>query len=191
MEGLVDLAREVISLLVLANVHVQFRNLMGVHTWSRDLDGPGPVEVVVAEVEGELLDHFFLQGGVVEGHVEVGWQNTPLGCELGHQVKIILDVRVSILHDLVVNQASRGRVLKCTVLTLNKESLSDPLVDDDNSYVRLFLCQVVGLIDSLSDLGDFLLEYLSSHGITNTIPVDDEVIWVAPMSLLKATHCSL
>lgn len=191
MESLIDLAGEVISPLILADVHVELRDLVCVHARSGHLDRTRPVEVVVAQVEGQLLDHFLLQGGVVESNVEVGWQDTPLGCELGHQVEIILDVRVIILHDLVVNQAPRRWVLNGSIFTLNKEPLSDSLVDDDNSDVRLLLGEVVGLMDSLSDLSDLLLEDLSSHGITNTISVDNEVIREISMALSKATHCSL
>ena len=94
MEGLLDSLGEVLSLGVLADVHVELCDLVGVHAGRRDLDGSRPVEVVVAEVVGELLDGVLLEWGVVEGHVEVSGQHAALGGGLRHQVEVVLDVGV-------------------------------------------------------------------------------------------------
>ena len=51
---------------------------MSVLAWSRDLDGPAPVEIEVAEVIGELLEGILRQVRVVIGHEKVGWQNAAL-----------------------------------------------------------------------------------------------------------------
>jgi hypothetical protein len=73
----------------------------------------------------------------------------------------------------------------------NKESLSNPLVDNDDSDERLLLGRVVGLINCLSELLNFFLQNLTSHCITNTISVDYEVLWEILMALTENTHSSL
>ena len=60
---------------------------------------------------------------------------------------------------------------------LNKESLSDSLVHNDESDGWLVGTLVVHLGDDLLELCDFLLDDLPSHGISYTISVDDEVVW--------------
>jgi hypothetical protein len=61
VESLIDFVREVVGLGVLADVHVELSDLVGVHAWSRNLDGTRPVEVVVAQIEGQLLNNLLLQ----------------------------------------------------------------------------------------------------------------------------------
>ena len=73
----------------------------------------------------------------------------------------------------------------------NKESLSDSFVDNDDCDEGLLLCCVVGLADGLTKLIDFLLKHLFSHGITNSVSVDDEVLWEIFMTISEATKCSL
>ena len=70
---------------------------------------------------------------------------------------------------------------------LNKESLSNSLVDDDQCDCRFFGTLVVHHVDDLLELSDLLLDDLPSHSISDTISVDDEVIWEHSlrMSLLK------
>ena len=48
VEGFIHIACEVLSLGVLSNVHVEFSNLVGIHTGSRNFDWSSPVEVEVA-----------------------------------------------------------------------------------------------------------------------------------------------
>ena len=74
--------------------YVELSHLVSVHAGSRHLDGPLPVEVVVAEVEGQLLKDVFLDGGVVVSHVEVGRCNTALGGILGDQEEVVLSVAI-------------------------------------------------------------------------------------------------
>ena len=58
--------------------HVELRNLVGVLAWSGNLDWPCPVEVTMAEREGELLDLDLFQRALVEGDEAVGRQDTTL-----------------------------------------------------------------------------------------------------------------
>ncbi len=70
----------------------------------------------------------------------------------------------------------------------NKESLSDPLVDDNHRNEGLSLGGVVGLVDGLAELSDLLLEDLPSHGITDTISVDDEVLRVISVVVVETSE---
>ncbi len=47
VEGFIDIASEVLGLQVFSNVHVEFCNLVSIHTWSRNFDGTRPVEIEV------------------------------------------------------------------------------------------------------------------------------------------------
>jgi len=58
MESLIDLWREVLGYSVLANVHIELSDLVGIHAWSRDLDWACPVVVVVTEIVSQLLHSF-------------------------------------------------------------------------------------------------------------------------------------
>lgn len=44
--------------------------------------------------------------------------------------------------------------------------------------MRLLGGSVVDFFNGLSELRDFMLKNLGSHSISNTISVDDEVVWV-------------
>ena len=58
--------------------HVELSDLVGVLAWSGNLDWPCPVEVTMAEREGELLDLDLFQGAFVEGDKAVSSQDTTL-----------------------------------------------------------------------------------------------------------------
>lgn len=62
-----------------AEVHEELSNLVCVHAWRGHLDGAGPVEVVVAQIESQLLNHCLLEGRVVMRHVVVSGQDAALG----------------------------------------------------------------------------------------------------------------
>ena len=90
---------------LLAEVLEELSDLVGVHAGGGDLDRAGPVKVVVAQVEGQLLYHRLGHRAVVVRHVEVRRQHTALGCRLRHQVEVILTLAVLVLDDLSVNEA--------------------------------------------------------------------------------------
>ena len=58
MKSFIDLRREVLGHSVLADVHIELSDLVGIHAGSRDLDWTCPVVVVVAEIISQLLDSF-------------------------------------------------------------------------------------------------------------------------------------
>jgi len=69
-------------------------------------------------------------------------------------------------------------------IVLDEESLSDALVHHNKSDFRRVLALVVDLIEHFLELGDLLSDDLISHGITDTISVDDVVCWQKVPSML-------
>lgn len=191
MEGLCNAFTELDGPGLFSKVHEELCDLVGIHAGSRDLDGTCPVEVVVTEVKGELLNDRLLNWRVIEGHVEVSREDASLSCGLWDQIEVILSLRVLILNYLGVNESPAGWVVKPALAVLNEEPLCDPLVHNDDSDVGLLLGEVVGLIDGLSKLLDFCLKNLPAHGITNTVSVDNEMLRVVSMSLYEAAKSSL
>ena len=65
------------------------------------------------------------------------------------------------------------------VLAHMEESLSDTLVDNYQRVLWkiLFLCVTVLFTDNLVELLEFVTDDLGSHGISNTVSVDENVIW--------------
>ena len=138
------------------DVHVELCDLVGVLTRSGHFDGAGPVEVEVAEREGQLLNLNPFEFRVVLGHEEVGRQNAALGSTgRGHE-EVELLVAVTVLHQTLVNDAPRRRVLKFLLTVGHEEALADPLVDHYHSDLgfqsRLVVQDIEGSF-KLRDLG--------------------------------------
>ena len=110
-------------------------DLIGEHARSRDLDGIGPVVVVVAESIGEVEDGLLGDQRGVLSYVEVSGLHCTLGHRVGHEeeVESALD-NFGLLDETVVDIGSlRGIENVSLVRTsgLLKESLSHALIDDD------------------------------------------------------------
>lgn len=123
-------------------------------------------------------------------HVVVSGQDASLSRVLRDQVEVIVLQVVLILDHLLINERALRRILEDSVL-LNKESLSDPLVDDDDCHEGLFLGLVVGLINGCLELRYLLKKNLASHSITNTISIDDEVFRVVLVLVSETAKSSL
>jgi len=85
-----------------------------VHAGSGHLDGTGPIEVVVAQGKGQLLQLNLGQSGLVEGHEEVSGAHATLGAADGHKEEVKLVVSASgrgALNKVPVDDTTRGRVL--------------------------------------------------------------------------------
>lgn len=115
----------------------------------------------------------------------------------------------------IVDVGSLGRVLDELVallsLSLLEESLTNTLVYDDqgnfwfdirldfNFFVLLFrlflglsfLEETIFLIDDLVQLVEFLVDDHLSHGITDTITIDENVFWHRIVKVLVALERSL
>lgn len=176
MKGLLDLHAQLLLVHLVAEVGEEVRNLVSIHAGSWHLDGTLPVEVVVAEVVGQLLEHLLVQLAVVEGAEEVSRHHASLGGELRNQIEVKLDVRVFSLHNVGVNDSSCIWVCEVTVSVLHKESLVDSLVHKNDCEVGFLVSLVVEVVDSRSELRDLSVEHLASHGIAHTVSVQNQVL---------------
>lgn len=68
---------------------------------------------------------------------------------------------------------------------MNKEPLADSLVDDDHSDFWLTDCFAVELLNQFSELWNFKFKDLSSHGVSNSVSVNNQVIRVALVVFLE------
>ena len=78
----------VIALFGDADSHVKLSNLVSVLTGRWHLYGSGPVEIEVAECVGQLLQLDLLESGLVEWHMEVCRQHTPLVSPRRHHEEV-------------------------------------------------------------------------------------------------------
>jgi hypothetical protein len=84
-----------------------------------------------------------------------------------------------LLHEAVVDIGTLRRV-QDLVRALLKESLANALVDNDQGNVRQGLAFCLGIIlvsKDLLELVELVLNDLLSHGVTDTVSVDEDVIW--------------
>lgn len=105
-------------------------------------------------------------------------QDTSLSSELWNKIEVIILVIGIVLNNIGVDDATRWWVYQLSISIFNEESLCDSLVHNNNSDVWSCATLVVDIIDSLLELLNFVLDNLLSHGISNTISEDDEVLWL-------------
>lgn len=174
-----------------ANFGAETSDLVSKHAWGRDLDGVVPIVVIVTERVREVKNRHLRDLRGVLGHVEVGGLDRTLGYRVGHKEEVELTVYdFGLLDEAVVNVGTLGRVvdvgrLAVVLLSLLEESLANTLVHDDQCDLRgllLVLFRNVILADAvlkchnLVKLGEFLVNDLLAHGITDTITVDEDVL---------------
>ena len=75
---------------VSADIQVVLCDLVGVHAGSWDLDRSLPVEVVVAQVKGELLNGLLGNWRVIVSDEEVSGKDTALVGILRDEVEVVL-----------------------------------------------------------------------------------------------------
>lgn len=63
--------------------------------------------------------------------------------------------------------------------------MADSLVDDDHSDFWLTDTLAVKFFHQFFELRNFKLKNLSSHGISNSVSVNNQVIWVAIIIFLE------
>lgn len=83
-----DLRGVLLLLLGVADASEEVSNLVRIHARSRHLDGTSPVEIVVAQGEGQLLELNLAQVRLVLGHEEVRWSHAALSTLDGHQEEV-------------------------------------------------------------------------------------------------------
>ena len=151
---------------------------------------PSPVGVKVTKRIRKVLDFVACQLWVIFWHKEVRGQNATLRCGRGRQIKIKHFLFLAMtLHQSLIDDATWRRIAQPSRLALHKESLWDALVDNNNSYLRMFVL-LVGHLNCSLQLGDFLRKQLSSLGIADSVSVDNEVSWkLTLVTLLKSFNC--
>ena len=65
---------------------------MGIHAWCGDLDGAGPVEIIVAQRKSQLLQLSLCQGRLVKRHKEVSGAHATLGASDRNKEEVKLPV---------------------------------------------------------------------------------------------------
>jgi hypothetical protein len=150
------------------------------HARGWDLDRISPVVVVVAESVREVENRVFWNLGGIGSYVEM----SRFDCSLGHRVRNQEEIKGSVddlrlLNETVINVGTLWRVSNGSVHALLEESLSHTLVDNNQGMLwqwRWIICFVL-LLDDLTELFKLVTDYLSSHGIADTVSVDENVIW--------------
>lgn len=93
-----------------------------------------------------------------------------------------------LLNEAVINVGTLWRVGNGGVHSLLEESLSNTLVDDDQSMLwkSWIVClKTILLLDNLVELLQLMADNLGSHGISNTISVDEDVVWEGTVVLVS------
>jgi hypothetical protein len=155
-------------------------NLICKHARSRDLDGIRPIVVVVAQRISEVQDSVLRDKGGVLSHIEVSGLNSTLSNCMRNEEEIEFAVNnFRLFNESLIQIGSLGWV-ENLMADLFEESLSDSLVDNNQSDLRKRLLLASGLSilvsHDLLELLEFKLNDLLSHGITNTISVDENVV---------------
>lgn len=166
-------------------------DLVSEHARSRDLDGIVPIVVIVTKRIREVKNRHLRDLGRVLGHVEVRWLDRTLGHRVGHEEEVKLTINdFGLLDEAIIDVGTLWRVvdvvLAVVLLSLLEEPLANTLVHNNQSDLRrtllLFFGDVV-LADSvlkchnLVELGEFLVNDLLAHAVTDTITVDENVLW--------------
>ena len=126
------------SLLRVADSGEQVGNLVRVHAWRRHLDWTSPIEIVVAESEDELLQLELGQVGLIHRDVEVSRLLAALGAAHREQEEVeLVSVIARGLNKLRIDEAAAWRIMQPTLSILDEERLDDPLVNDNESDLRL------------------------------------------------------
>ena len=106
-------------------------------------------------------------------------KHAALGCVSWRKEEVKDGPRVAavafVFNQTLVDDAAGGWVPQLTSLVLHKESLGDPLVDDNHSDLRLGRGLIVDLVDGSLKLRDLGRKHLVAHGIANTVTIDNEV----------------
>ena len=111
---------------------------MSIHARCWDLDGAGPVEIIVAQRKSQLLQLSLSQSRLVKRHKEVSGAHATLGASDRHKEEVKLPVATGCrgaFNKVLVDDATRGRVIEFSVAINDEERLDNSLVDDKERYL--------------------------------------------------------
>ena len=106
-----------------ANLVSVFGDFAGVHHCTGDLDWPHVIEVVVAEVVGELLNLAPCEIRLVLDYVEMNWAGCGNRCLVGNKEEIKAALGCCMFNQTLVNDCARSWVLKRIKVPLSKSSV--------------------------------------------------------------------
>jgi hypothetical protein len=160
----------------LSSVH---SDLVSKHTRCGDLDSVSPIVIVVTEGIGEVEDSVFGEEGCVFCDVEMSRFSSSLCDGMGDQEEVEFSINnFSLFNEPGINISSLRRIDNVSSSDL-EESLSDSLVDENESDLRGFghsWWEIVLLSNDLLELLKLQVDDHLSHGITNSISVDENVV---------------
>ena len=167
-------------LLRVSDTGEQVGDLVGVHARGGHLDRASPVEVVMTQVEGQLLNLELGEGRLVQGNEEVRGTHASLSASDRNEEEIEFFVRLlRLLNQVAVDDAAAGWVAEAVVAVENEERLNNPLVDDQKSDLGAGGRLVVDLVEGGLELDDFTINDLGALSSTHTISENDDVRRVA------------
>ena len=165
----------------IANFTAINSNFICQHTWGWDLDRVGPVVVVVAEGVRKVENCVFGYFRIVCCNIEMGWLNCSLSNGMRHQEEIEASILNSgLLNKALIDIGTLRRVGNLGILAGLEESLSNTLVDNDQGMLwKLSLWDVTTIFcnNNLVKLLKLVADDLGSHGVSDTISIDENVIW--------------
>lgn len=151
------------------------------HTGGRHLDRIRPVVVVEAEGVSEVKDSILGDLGRVVSNIEMCWFHSSLSDVVRDEEEVKLSIDdFWLLYESLVDISTLGWVLIVSGLRI-EESLSDSLVNDDQSYSRglsigVALSETVFVGNDDLELLKFIVDDLLSHWVTDSISVDENVV---------------
>ena len=160
-------------------------DFIGQHARGRDLDRVIPVVVVVAQRVCEVKDRHLRDLGRVLSDIEMSGLDGALSDGVRHEEEIELAVNdLRLLNKASIDIGTLGRVvdevLSVIAGRLLEESLADALVDNNQGDFGVLLgrilviASILCLHDSI-ELGKLLVNDLLTHGITDTVTVDEDM----------------
>lgn len=161
------------------------------HARCGDLDGVWPVVVVVAQGICEVEDRFLGDVRIVLCDIEVSGLHGTLGHGVWHEEEVEFAVDdLCLLNESLIDEGSLRRVEDLGARLL-EEPLSDSLVDDDEGDVWELLLFTVLISHDLLQLLELVRDDLLSHGIADTISVDENVFrQLSTVEFLVGCKCS-
>lgn len=167
------------------DLRAEASNLVCQHARSRDFDRVVPVVVIVAEGVREVQDGHLADRRRVLCHVEMRRLDGSLRHRVRHKEEIKLAIDdFGLLDEAGIDVRSLGRVvnevLSVVAWSLLEESLSDSLVHNNQRDFRMGLCSILTVSsvldrDDAVELLELLVDDLLTHGITDTITVDEDM----------------
>jgi hypothetical protein len=167
-----------LGLLSCSDRHKKFCHLVGILTWGWHLDRACPIEIKVAQSKCQVLKFLFSQARWIPRNIKMSWKNTPLICSRWCQKEIeFFTLLIMTFDEPFVNDAPRRRIRKTALAVLNKETLWNPLIHNNDRDLRPVVLFDIQKIDCFLKLRNLTCQYLIALSITHSVSVNYKVCW--------------